>query len=112
MLIQKKIAIVEVYCTIGACNDNACHVRIIIKPRIYVVEHVYMSDLNFYLDIADLYARFGTDFVFSKTEQCSYHQFYSIYYSFPLRTLHHYNGCRLYPLVSTATYDHMNRTVK
>ncbi len=41
---------------------------VIIEPRTYVVEHVYLSDLKFYLDIADLYARFATDFVFPKTE--------------------------------------------
>ncbi len=41
---------------------------VIIEPRTYVVEYVYLSDLNFYLDITDLYARFGTDFVFPKTE--------------------------------------------
>ncbi len=90
---KKKIAIVEVYCTIGACNDNACHLRIIIESRTYVVEQVYLSDLNCYLDIAELYARFGTDFVFPKTEECSCHQFYSIYYLFPLCIFHHYIGC-------------------
>ncbi len=65
---KKKIAIIEVYFTIGACNDNACYLRIIIEPRIYIVEHVYLSNLNFYFDIADLYARFGMDFVFPKIE--------------------------------------------
>ena len=98
----------------GACNDNACHLRIVIEPRTYVVEHVYLypSGLNFYLDIADLYARFGTDFIFPKTGECSCHSFYSIYHSFPLPTLHHYIGCQFYPLVSTTTYHHMNRTMK
>ncbi len=68
MPIQKKIAIIEGYYIIGACNDNACHLKIAIEPRTYVVEHVYLSDLNFYLDIANLNSRFGTDFVFPKTE--------------------------------------------
>ena len=65
---KKNIAIIEIYCTMGTCNDNVCHLRIVIEPQIYVVEHVYLypSDLNFYLDIIDLYACFGTDFVSRK----------------------------------------------
>ncbi len=70
---KKKIAIVEVYCTISACNNNACHLRFIIEPRIYVVEYIYLNDLNFYLEIVDLYTHFGSDFVFPKTEKCSCH---------------------------------------
>ncbi len=109
---KKKIAIVEVYSTISVCNNNAYYLRIIIEPRTYVVEHVYLNNLNFYLDIADLYACFGTDFVFPKTEEYGCHRFYSIYYSFPLCILYHYIGCQLYSLIFTATYDLINRTMK
>ena len=73
---------------------------------------MYLNDLNFHLNIADLYAYFDIDFVFLKTEKCSYYQLYSIYYSFLLFIFHHYIGCQLYPLVFTAIYDHMNKTVK
>ena len=70
---KKKIAIIKVYCIISACNNNAYYLKIIIELWIYVVEHVYLNNLNFYLDIVNLYMRFGTDFVFSKTEKCSCH---------------------------------------
>ena len=83
---KKKITIVEVYCIIGAYNNNICHLIIIIELWIYVVKYMYLSDLNFYFNIADLYVRFGMDFIFPKTEKCSCHQFYSIYYLFFLYT--------------------------
>ena len=70
---KKKIAIIEIYCIIATYNDNTCYLIIIIKPQIYIVKHVYLSGLNFYLDIADLYTRFNTDFVFPKTEEYSCH---------------------------------------
>ena len=109
---KKKIAIVKVYYKIGAYNNNACYLIIIFKLWTYVVEYIYLNDLNFYLDIADLYMHFGTNFVFFlKIEECSCHQFYSIYYSFSLYTLYYYIRCQLYLLVSTATYDYMNRIV-
>ena len=73
---------------------------------------MYLNDLNFYLDMADLYARFDTDFVFLKTKKYNYHQFFSIYYSFPFHIHYHYIGCQLYPRVSTSTDDHMNKIVK
>ena len=112
MLIQKKIAIVEVYCIIGKYNNNVCYLRIIIEPQTYLVEHIYLSNLNFLLDITDLYMYFSTDFVFPKTEKYNCHQFYSIYYSFSLCILYYYIRCQLYPLVSTATYNYINRTMK
>ena len=79
---KKKITIVEVYYTIDVCINNVDHFIIIIKLCIYVFKYMYLSDLNFYLGIADLYIRFDTDFVFPKTKEYSCHQFYSIYYSF------------------------------
>lgn len=109
---KKNIAIVEIYYPIGGCNNNTYHLIIIIEPRIYIVEYVYLSDLNFYFDITDLYTRFGRDFVFPKSEEHSYHQFYSIYYLFLFHTFYHYIGCQLYLLVFTAIYDYINMTVK
>ena len=93
MPIQKKITIIEVYCIIGTWNNNAYHLRIIIKLWTYVVEYIYLNDLNFYLNITDLYVCFNMDFIFSKTEKCSCHWFYSINYLFPLYTLHHHIRC-------------------
>ncbi len=100
MSIQKKIAIIEVYYIIGIYNNNTCHLRIIIEPRTYVVEYVYLSDLNFYLNIADLYTYFSTNCIFPKTKKCSCYRLYPIYYLFSFYTLHHYIGRQLYPLVS------------
>ncbi len=80
--IQKKIAIIKIYFTIGIYNDNTYHLRIIIESWTYIVKHLYLNNLKFYLDITDLYTRFGIDFIFSKTGKCSCHKFFFIYYSF------------------------------
>lgn len=70
---KKKILIEEVYCIIDIYNNNVCYLKIIIEFWIYIVEYIYLNNLNFYHDIADLYTSFGMDFVFLITEKYSYH---------------------------------------
>ncbi len=109
---NKKNTIIEVYHTIGACNNNAYNLKIIIQPQIYEVEHVYLSDLNFYLDITDLYMRFNIDFDFPKTKEYICHRFYFIYSLFPLYIFYYYIGSQLYLLVLTAPDNHINWSVR
>lgn len=42
---KQMIAIVEVYHTISICNNNACHLRTIIKPQTYVAEYMFFINV-------------------------------------------------------------------